>query len=82
MVVELSSRGLEGPVVRVPVGHLPEQRVELHARVRAPLRRLRRLLGEGGDVRRPSKAARDADAARRLWALSVELTGLEPAVAR
>jgi NAD(P)-dependent dehydrogenase (short-subunit alcohol dehydrogenase family) len=28
----------------------------------------------------PSRAARDAAAARRLWDLSVELTGLEPAV--
>jgi protochlorophyllide reductase len=29
----------------------------------------------------PSRAARDAAAARRLWTLSVELTGLEPALA-
>jgi protochlorophyllide reductase len=28
----------------------------------------------------PTRAARDADAARRLWATSVELTGLEPAI--
>ena len=27
----------------------------------------------------PTRAARDADAARRLWDLSVELSGLEPA---
>ena len=30
-------------------------------------------------VERPSRAARDGAAARRLWDLSVELTGLEPA---
>ena len=31
-------------------------------------------------VETPSRAARDGDAAARLWATSVELTGLEPAV--
>jgi protochlorophyllide reductase len=30
----------------------------------------------------PTRAARDAEAARRLWATSVELTGLEPAITR
>lgn len=30
----------------------------------------------------PTRAARDPEAARRLWATSVELTGLEPAVTR
>ncbi len=34
--------------------------------------------GSAAVVERPSAAARDADAARRLWATSVELTGLEP----
>jgi protochlorophyllide reductase len=38
--------------------------------------------GRTAVVETPSRAARDADAARRLWALSVELTGLEPAVTR
>jgi NAD(P)-dependent dehydrogenase (short-subunit alcohol dehydrogenase family) len=33
-------------------------------------------------VETPSRAARDTDAARRLWDTSVQLTGLEPAVAR
>ena len=31
-------------------------------------------------VETPSRAARDGGAAARLWATSVELTGLEPAV--
>ena len=30
----------------------------------------------------PTRAARDAEAARRLWATSAELTGLEPAITR
>ena len=30
----------------------------------------------------PTRAARDAEAARRLWTQSVELTGLEPAITR
>jgi NAD(P)-dependent dehydrogenase (short-subunit alcohol dehydrogenase family) len=33
-------------------------------------------------IETPSRAARDAGAARRLWADSVEMTGLEPAVTR
>jgi NAD(P)-dependent dehydrogenase (short-subunit alcohol dehydrogenase family) len=33
-------------------------------------------------VEKPSRAARDTAAARRLWDTSVQLTGLEPAVAR
>ncbi len=41
-----------------------------------------RLRGRTPVVETPSRAARDADAARRLWAESVQLTGLEPAVAR
>jgi NAD(P)-dependent dehydrogenase (short-subunit alcohol dehydrogenase family) len=40
------------------------------------------LRGRTPVVETPSRAARDADAARRLWAESVQLTGLEPAVAR
>ncbi|HXV92880.1 MAG TPA: oxidoreductase [Pseudonocardia sp.] len=41
----------------------------------------RHLLRGAAPVREtPSRAARDADAARRLWDRSVELTGLEPAV--
>ncbi len=41
-----------------------------------------RLRGRTPVVETPSRAARDAEAARRLWAESVQLTGLEPAVAR
>jgi hypothetical protein len=37
--------------------------------------------GRTAVVETPSRAARDADAAHRLWAMSVELTDLEPAVA-
>lgn len=40
------------------------------------------LQGRAPVVETPSRAARDAAAARRLWDMSVELTGLEPAVAR
>ncbi len=40
------------------------------------------LRGRTPVVETPSRAARDVDAARRLWAESVQLTGLEPAVAR
>ncbi len=40
------------------------------------------VLGTTPVREKPSRAARDAAAARRLWDLSVELTGLAPAITR